>query len=156
MQEDIFNKNNVQKALESFTDWGNIGIQFVVQNYGDKVAIEYLKSCGHALVSPIIEDSKGNGLKILKGIELFHRLMGSKVNIIEDENKCQLVILDCASGDRMKRKGLITQRMKDNTPYYCFHCTLWWQDMLRAAGFNYNFKYSEKGPCIYEYIKNNS
>lgn len=151
--EIVYTKENVNNAIKSFTDWGNIGVQFVAERFGEEIALEYLRKCGEALLKPVIENANGSGLKVLEGIELFHRLMGSDVNILEDKTKKQLEIVKCASGDRMNKTGLFTQRMENGCPYYCFHCTMWWQDMLREAGFSFNFYYSEKSSCIYELIK---
>ncbi|MBW2057285.1 MAG: hypothetical protein JRJ26_07290 [Deltaproteobacteria bacterium] len=153
MSENTFKKEVVHAALESFTNWGNSGVQYVAKAYGDRAAVEYLRECGYALVRPVVENAGKEGEKVIDGLEMFHRLMGSQVKVEEDEESKRLVVVNCASGDRMKRQGLITQRRKDNTPYYCYHCTLWWEEMLKEAGFNFAFHYSEDGPCIYEYKK---
>jgi hypothetical protein len=153
MGQDAFNKEDVHAALGSFTNWGNFGVEYVAKNYGDREAVAYLRHCGYALVKPVIEGAGGEGEKIIDSLEMFHRLMGSEVKVTEDDEKKQLVVVNCASGDRMKRQGLITQRREDDTPYYCYHCTLWWEEMLKEAGFSFAFHYSEDGPCIYEYKK---
>lgn len=153
MSEDTFRKQDVHTALESFTNWGNSGVEYVAKTYGDRAAVDYLRECGYALVRPVVENAGKEGEKVIDGLEMFHHLMGSQIKVEEDEGGKRLVVVYCASGDRMKRQGLITQRRKDNTPYYCYHCTLWWEQMLKDAGFDFAFHYSEAGPCVYEYKK---
>lgn len=152
MTDEKVSKADVVGTLEAFTNWGKAGIEFVARNYGDEAVEKYLRDCGPALVEPILRAAGGDGRKIIDLLEPGHRLMGSKTEIVEDDEKKQLVII-CNSGGRMKRQDLITCRRKDGTPYYCYHCTVWWETMLREAGYDFKFHYSEEGACICEFRK---
>jgi hypothetical protein len=44
--------------------------------------------CGYALVKPVVEGAGRDGKRIIDSLEMFHRLMGSEVKVMEyDEEK---------------------------------------------------------------------
>jgi hypothetical protein len=61
MGEDSFKKEDVHAALESFTNWGNFGVEYVARNCGDNEAVEHLRECGYALVKPVVEGAERDG-----------------------------------------------------------------------------------------------
>ena len=61
MSEDTFRKEDVHTALESFTNWGNSGVEYVAKTYGDRAAVDYLRECGYALVRPVVENAGKEG-----------------------------------------------------------------------------------------------
>jgi hypothetical protein len=117
---------------------------FIGKNFGDQALRQFFFSRGRETKLPrLIEAQKVDGLLFMKAFCQGLNNIGSDFSLVENEQEI-VVRGTCNTGGRYVRDEQGASN-ENGIPYYCMHCSIWWEELPKEIGFPLTFQRAEKG-----------
>jgi len=118
---------------------------YIGEAFGDEALRQFHVEIGKKRARPALE------IAAEKGVEKFMKVLYRQMDSLPDgdfglkETDEEIVVSGrCGSGGRWIREGL-TARNQAGVPYYCVHCSIWWEEMPKEFDLKMTFHRSEDG-----------
>ena len=147
-KKSIRNKTTTEKVFLD-TLWNYVhsfgrACDFIGKNFGDQALRQFFIERGRERKLPRLKEAvKHDGREFMKSLCQGMNRCGSEFTL-EENDKEIIVRGTCNTGGRYVREeqGACNG---NGIPYYCVHCSIWWDELPSEIGFKLTFHMGDKG-----------
>ena len=117
---------------------------FIGRNFGDQALRQFFVDRGRETKLPRLKEALNyDGRLFMQAFCQSLNNIGSEFTVEENDNEI-VVRGTCNTGGRYVREEQGASN-ENGIPYYCMHCSIWWEDLPKEIGFPLTFQRAEKG-----------
>jgi hypothetical protein len=117
---------------------------FIGKNFGDQALRQFFVDRGRETKLPRLKEALNyDGRRFMQSFCQSLNNIGSEFTLEEKDNEI-VVRGTCNTGGRYVREEQGASN-ENGIPYYCLHCSIWWEELPKEIGFPLTFQRAEKG-----------
>jgi hypothetical protein len=117
---------------------------FIGKNFGDQALKQFFLNRGRETKLPRLKEALNyDGRRFMQSFCQSLNNIGSEFILEEKDNEI-VVRGTCNTGGRYVREEQGASN-ENGIPYYCMHCSIWWEELPKEIGFPLTFQRAEKG-----------